>query len=95
MWLSSFPHATDCQVCTAISAGKYDEAKAGDYLTVSATLVRWPQRIVIGCWIAVAAALDAVAPQTLQAQSRKARASPLPPSPSMVPKEMSAAFQEN
>lgn len=57
-------------------------------------MVRWPL-IVIGCWIAVAAALTLLLP-TLQAQAAKREQAPLPPgAPSMVlQKEMSAAFQE-
>lgn len=74
---------------------RHDEAKAGGLFDrIGNFVVRWPL-IVIGCWIAVAAALTLLLP-TLQAQAAKREQAPLPPgAPSMVlQKEMSAAFQE-
>ncbi|REY41641.1 hypothetical protein DSL22_16740, partial [Mycobacterium tuberculosis] len=57
---------------------RHDEAKAGGLFDrIGNFVVRWPL-IVIGCWIAVAAALTLLLP-TLQAQAAKREQAPLPP----------------
>lgn len=59
---------------------RHDEAKAGGLFDrIGNFVVRWPL-IVIGCWIAVAAALTLLLP-TLQAQAAKREQAPCRPGP--------------